>query len=128
MLERYLVYLIRMRRGLHDFSPLGFAIFQQGIFFTVGGWFLHYMPFYIMGRVMYLHHYFPALYFSIISLGFLLNHLTRHCSTPASLAIQLCILVPVLVSFWFFSPFAYGMSGPASNYKNRQWLQAWNIY
>jgi dolichyl-phosphate-mannose--protein O-mannosyl transferase len=28
------------------------------------GWCLHYIPFYTMGRVLYFHHYFPALLFS----------------------------------------------------------------
>lgn len=28
------------------------------------GWALHYFPFYTMGRVLYFHHYFPALLFS----------------------------------------------------------------
>uniref|UniRef100_A0A672NS67 Protein O-mannosyl-transferase 2 n=1 Tax=Sinocyclocheilus grahami TaxID=75366 RepID=A0A672NS67_SINGR len=30
------------------------------------GWLLHYLPFYIMGRILYYHHYFPAMLFSSI--------------------------------------------------------------
>ncbi len=33
------------------------------------GWCLHYLPFYLMGRVLYFHHYFPALLFSIMLAG-----------------------------------------------------------
>ncbi len=33
------------------------------------GWFLHYLPFYLMGRVLYFHHYFPALMFSVMLAG-----------------------------------------------------------
>jgi dolichyl-phosphate-mannose-protein mannosyltransferase len=28
------------------------------------GWALHYIPFWAMGRVLYFHHYFPALLYS----------------------------------------------------------------
>lgn len=34
-----------------------------------GGWLLHYLPFYAMGRVLYFHHYFPALVFNSMLAG-----------------------------------------------------------
>lgn len=33
------------------------------------GWLLHYLPFYIMGRILYYHHYFPAMLFSSMLTG-----------------------------------------------------------
>jgi hypothetical protein len=33
------------------------------------GWALHYVPFWAMGRVLYFHHYFPALLFSSMLTG-----------------------------------------------------------
>lgn len=33
------------------------------------GWLLHYAPFYAMGRVLYYHHYFPAMLFSSMLTG-----------------------------------------------------------
>jgi len=33
------------------------------------GWWLHYAPFWVMGRVLYFHHYFPALMFSSMLSG-----------------------------------------------------------
>lgn len=32
-------------------------------------WLLHYVPFWAMGRVLYFHHYFPALLFSTMMTG-----------------------------------------------------------
>jgi dolichyl-phosphate-mannose-protein mannosyltransferase len=39
------------------------------------GWALHYLPFYTMGRVLYFHHYFPALLFSSMLSGVILDYL-----------------------------------------------------
>jgi dolichyl-phosphate-mannose--protein O-mannosyl transferase len=33
------------------------------------GWVLHYLPFYSMGRVLYFHHYFPAVIFNSMLTG-----------------------------------------------------------
>jgi C-terminal four TMM region of protein-O-mannosyltransferase len=33
------------------------------------GWILHYLPFWAMGRVLYFHHYFPAVIFSSMLTG-----------------------------------------------------------
>jgi len=33
------------------------------------GWMLHYLPFWAMGRVLYFHHYFPALIFNSLLTG-----------------------------------------------------------
>ena len=37
--------------------------FTSGGLWLLLGWALHYLPFYLMGRVLYFHHYFPALMF-----------------------------------------------------------------
>lgn len=33
------------------------------------GWTLHYLPFWAMGRVLYFHHYFPAVIFNSMLTG-----------------------------------------------------------
>lgn len=33
------------------------------------GWILHYLPFWAMGRVLYFHHYFPAVIFNSMLTG-----------------------------------------------------------
>ncbi|KAG2217376.1 hypothetical protein INT45_007386 [Circinella minor] len=120
-------YLARMQRKIHDLSNA-----QWDHFFYVGktlflGWFLHYIPFYIMGRVTYLHHYFPALYFSILMVPFLLDHLTTNMSNRTKWIIFGIAYGMVTLVFIYFAPVAYGMSGPISNYKGRKWLNSWNL-
>lgn len=43
--------------------------FNSQVFLYTVGWALHYFPFFIMGRQLFLHHYIPAIYFAILALG-----------------------------------------------------------
>ncbi|KAG2219943.1 hypothetical protein INT45_010457 [Circinella minor] len=121
------VYNVQRRRQFCELSQS-----QWDKFISVGktlflGWFLHYIPFFIMGRVMYLHHYFPALYFSILMVPFLLDHFTTH-STPKRRKIVFTIAFTlVILTFIYFSPIAFGMTGPADSYRGRQWFKSWKL-
>ncbi|KAI9497779.1 Dolichyl-phosphate-mannose-protein mannosyltransferase-domain-containing protein [Zychaea mexicana] len=120
-------YLTRMQRKIFDLSNA-----QWDSFLYVGktlflGWFLHYIPFYIMGRVTYLHHYFPALYFSILMVPFLLEHFTANTSNRTRWIVFGAAYATVILVFIYFAPVAYGMSGPISKYKGRHWLKSWNL-
>ncbi|KAI8621212.1 Dolichyl-phosphate-mannose-protein mannosyltransferase-domain-containing protein [Chytriomyces sp. MP71] len=75
------------------------------------GWFLHYAPFFLMDRVLYLHHYLPALYFSILSVGVSFDVATRKTSNQSRQIICGIVLVVVFLGFVDFSPLSYGGSG-----------------
>lgn len=45
--------------------------FNYNTFIFLLGWFLHLYPFFLMERQLFLHHYFPALYFAVLALGHL---------------------------------------------------------
>ncbi|KAF9577841.1 Protein O-mannosyltransferase 2 [Lunasporangiospora selenospora] len=103
------------------------------------GWFLHFIPFCIMGRVTYLHHYFPALYFVIMLFAYLVDHaLTREQTEPnvrksiqrnrLRIAFWTIAYAAVIGTFVWFWPASYGNSGPADEaMANRQWRSAWDI-
>ena len=96
------------------------------LYICVGGWFLHFFPFALMGRVTYLHHYFPALYFAILAIAFLIEHLVGSRKQLRRM-VNLSLGVIVLGVFLHFAPLSYGFKGPASQYKNRQWLSTWTM-
>merc|ERR1719220_244633 len=102
------------------------------------GWCLHYIPFWAMGRVLYVHHYYPALLFSSMLSAVLLDYMTRSVSRlvsgPASTTITHTVLVVVLASCWYsfyiFSPLAYGMTGDYARENNSSmhhlhWMETW---
>ncbi|KAI8909750.1 Dolichyl-phosphate-mannose-protein mannosyltransferase-domain-containing protein [Gorgonomyces haynaldii] len=125
----FVVYLIRQRRGYKDFISFDeWDDFYFGFKVSVIGWLLHYLPFYIMGRVMYVHHYFPALYFGIISMSFTLDHFCRKLPKPFGPIVLIAIGAVCTLVFLYFADFAFGFDTPASEYKGRRWIKSWNIY
>lgn len=120
-------YMIRMQRKIFDLSHAQWDHFCYAGKTLFLGWFFHYIPFFIMGRVTYLHHYFPALYFSIIMVPFLLDHFTRNCSKPVQYAVFIPVYVAVIVTFIQFAPISFGMEGPVSDYSNLVWRKNWNL-
>ncbi|KAJ9642185.1 uncharacterized protein PV06_03251 [Exophiala oligosperma] len=62
------IAVLRWQRSCNDYSNVVFKRFDYEIGQTVLGWALHYFPFYLMARQLFLHHYFPALYFAIIAM------------------------------------------------------------
>lgn len=110
-----------------------FLILARWMYFTsVGkliffGWFLHYIPFYMMGRITYLHHYFPALYFSVFMLPFLMEHFLRHKSKKFGTTVYGIIFIVMALNFLHFAPFSFGMEGDIQQYANRRWFKHWNL-
>ncbi|PWA16458.1 hypothetical protein CCH79_00004545, partial [Gambusia affinis] len=104
------------------------------------GWLLHYAPFYIMGRVLYYHHYFPAMLFSSMLTGVTLDTLLRNADLllcqPYSDWLQrggqMILLFTVLYSFYMFHPLSYGMTGPlahepGSAMAGLKWMDSWEF-
>ncbi|KAF8902825.1 dolichyl-phosphate-mannose-protein mannosyltransferase [Gymnopilus junonius] len=95
------------------------------------GWFFHFVPFLIMGRVTYLHHYLPTLYFAVLMLSHVLDHFiftSKHLSERTKLiAFGICA-GSVVGTFWWFKAVAFGIEGPVNEHWGLQWRDSWNIY
>ncbi|XP_020806209.1 protein O-mannosyl-transferase 2 [Drosophila serrata] len=112
-------------------SPSPAMSLQAGAWLFVG-WVLHYLPFWAMGRVLYFHHYFPALIFNSLLTGVMFNYLMRSLSKWIQHVILGVVLSILVYSFVRFSPLAYGMSGPLANEPNStmhslKWLSTWEF-
>ncbi|KAF9323241.1 Protein O-mannosyltransferase 2 [Podila minutissima] len=122
------VYIVRRQRKFQDITPMEWEHFQMNGKLLVGGWFLHYIPFCIMGRVTYLHHYFPALYFSLLLFSYVLDHFLARASARTRTYVWSAAFVAVALTFLFFWDVTYGIKGSANEtMKARQWRGAWNI-
>ncbi|SCU78886.1 LADA_0A08350g1_1 [Lachancea dasiensis] len=52
--------LVARRRGLHPLNKLAREKLYGPLSFLFVGWLCHYLPFFLMGRQKFLHHYLPA--------------------------------------------------------------------
>jgi len=79
----------------------------------------NYLPFWCMSRILYFHHYFPALCYSFMLAGvvldFLLTSVYRQLPARSGSAVYhyivACIVAGLFYSFYLFMPLCYGMSG-----------------
>lgn len=106
---------LRWQRNCDDYSNETFKRFDYEIGTSVLGWALHYFPFYLMQRQLFLHHYFPALYFAIIAFCQIFDYITARIPVIGSKENRfinrvgtVSFLVLSIAAFSLFSPLAYG--------------------
>ncbi|KAI9476909.1 Protein O-mannosyltransferase 2 [Coemansia sp. RSA 990] len=93
-----------------------------------GGWFLHYLPFFLFGRVLYIHHYTTALYFGLLLLAYEIQCAARWYLPPRAVVVAfLAVVVVAGYVFVLFSPLTYGWDKPIAQLAHLQWLPSWNL-
>ncbi|XP_053700812.1 protein O-mannosyl-transferase 2 [Synchiropus splendidus] len=115
-------------------------VLQRGGGFLFLGWLLHYAPFFSMSRVLYYHHYFPAMLFSSMLSGITLDVLLKNTDLLLNppycdwlqRAGQMSVLFVILYSFYLFHPLSYGMTGPlaheaGSSMAGLKWMESWEF-
>lgn len=87
-------------RFLHELLEM-----EGSIMYTLSAWFLHYIPFYLMGRQLFLHHYLPALYCGIMFMSLTLD---RILPPKAKSSVYAGIILLGMGAFALYAPLAYG--------------------
>lgn len=107
--------VLRWQRSCGDYSNTIFKRFDYEIGTSVLGWALHYFPFYLMQRQLFLHHYFPALYFGIMAFCQVFDFVTARIAVVGlkdhpiiNKATATALLALSGVVFYLYSPLAYG--------------------
>ncbi|KAF9285101.1 hypothetical protein BGZ68_004150 [Mortierella alpina] len=91
----------RDRFGLTPFYAVA-----SGAFFA--GWAIHYVPFFFMSRQVFLHHYLPSLYFSILLFVSRLDRAWQRWPARIRYLAGIALMTAVFVSYYNFAPLAYG--------------------
>lgn len=138
----YVFNAVRHQRGYTDPPPIRDMKNRMttGCAWLFVGWALHYIPFWAMGRVLYFHHYFPALLYSSMITGIILTYflesleyfLPEDWGNTVSHWFNGVVFATTVYSFYLFSPLSYGMTGPTSADPNStmyglRWLESWEF-
>lgn len=127
-----LVQLIKYQRQVLVLTKPQVWYYIMGGVFPFVAWLLHYLPFAVMSRVTYVHHYVPALYFAIFVEGFLFDYLSHTLPNGRKFLlfkalVYITAISGTLVCFWYFSPICLGMKGPKRNFEYLKWFDSWTM-
>ncbi|OIW30645.1 MIR-domain-containing protein [Coniochaeta ligniaria NRRL 30616] len=125
--------VLRWQRSCNDYANVTFKRFDYEIGSSVLGWALHYFPFFLMERQLFLHHYFPALYFGIIAFCQFFDFMTARVSAFGvrekpiiNRAGAISLLALSAVVFYLFQPLAYGNAWTKSECSRVKLFDTWD--
>ncbi|KAF9900391.1 hypothetical protein EC991_007431 [Linnemannia zychae] len=118
--------VIRDKRGYRDnFRGLREYYELSGGFFFMA-WCYHYLPFFLMGRQLFLHHYLPALYFAILLLCVTFDLACRFIPIRFRLAALIIVSMMAILVFRTRAPLAYGSEWTRSQCEASKVLKTWD--
>ena len=125
--------VLRWQRGFKDYQVTTFKRFDYEVGMMVLGWAFHYFPFYLMERQLFLHHYFPALYFAIIALCQVYDYIHFRVGgiglrdRPAiGQAVAIAFIAISITAFTYYAPLAYGNKWSRPQCEKVKLLDTWD--
>ncbi|TSC91824.1 MAG: dolichyl-phosphate-mannose-protein mannosyltransferase [Parcubacteria group bacterium Licking1014_17] len=88
-------------------------------FFLAAVFAINLLPFIGITRAMFLYHYFTALIFAIIAMGYIVGRYIK------SNRVIFALMMVFLACFIFFAPLTYGLLLSDKAYNARVWLKTW---
>lgn len=120
-------YVVRWQRGFKELSQSDIDHMHYAGLYPAIGWFLHYLPFAVMARVTYVHHYYPALYFAILTTGFVADWFLRNRAAAVQTGVYALLYSVVIGLYVWFIPICWGMTGPNAQYSYMKWFDNWRM-
>ncbi|KAJ2332596.1 hypothetical protein GGI00_002717, partial [Coemansia sp. RSA 2681] len=103
------------------------AIYLSSAGFFVVAWACHYVPFFLMGRELFIYHYFPALWMAILVLAFSLDLFTARLPAIVRLSVYVAVAAAVLHVFHTFSYITYARTWTKDACVRTKWLKTWDF-
>ncbi len=99
-----------------------FIIYHSGLWEELHS---KYLLTFIIGSI---HHYFPALYFGIISFTAVSEFFGKKLGNIGHKVLLSGLIIATIAVYFYFYQFSFGMKGPAIEWKSRQWNSNWKFF
>jgi len=147
----WIVDVLMEHRGIHQLYSKVRLWWDRTSGFLFIGYLLHYLPFFIMGRSLFLHHYLPASIFGFMCVGALADFLCLYtfpseedskkaitvkdkkiiyqAIVPKYYWILITVLSLIIIGmFIYFAPIIYGLKFSShEQLLARKWLNTWDL-
>ena len=123
-----LVWTVRIKRGVHDLPQRRYELATTSGWLLVVGWGIHYIPFFFFGRLLFLHHYLPALCFSVMLAATLLERVLLVMAGRFAVHALAAYVAVVAGCFLSLSPLTYGDELCSSELQSKQWVSSWDFH
>ena len=139
---------IFLRRGVDDFKPPVRRWWDRSIGFLFLAWALHWLPFFLFERKLFLHHYLPSFIFSVMTAALVFEFIGRIAGEdgakvdfrtpigvwmksqggPVYLGLLGLSLAAAVWGFYYFAPLTYGLGFESVEaIRAHKWLTSWDL-
>ena len=115
-------------------AVFGLHVKDRRLFYLIGvfsGMYLSYMiTMFSIGRVMYLYHYFIALFFGIFVLFVLFNYIFKEQIAANNKLLNIAVIIfvaEIIFTYYWFSPFTYYKPLTTMEFMDRIWFDFWKL-
>ncbi|XP_071821442.1 protein O-mannosyl-transferase 1-like isoform X2 [Apostichopus japonicus] len=130
----FVTLAVRWRRQCQDLTPDEWTRLILSAVLLVGGWVFNLVPYMLMERTLFLHHYLPGLLHLLILLPVTVEMMYRYVLFRSSIqrnvmtAVLLVWLTSVFLAFVRLLPLSYGHTSlTEEDIKSLQWRESWGF-
>lgn len=119
--------MLRQKRGAQDLLDSTIVFYDRTATFLFIGYAMHFFPFFLMSRQLFIHHYLPALYFAVLMLALLFDLLTAGLRPRYRLAAASAMILVAVMTFSEFSPITYAQPWTLRSCERARWMKPWDF-
>ena len=88
---------------------------------------MHYLPFFMMERQLFIHHYLPALFYSVLLTAVVFDFVTSKLRTRLRFQLAAVVVLLAAIVYFKYSPLVYGLEWTRGDCDKARWLSRWDF-